>query len=42
MITDVGILTPLPGTDELALSAIYPGIPVEEARAAVGWPLAIA
>ncbi len=40
VITDVGILTPLPATDELALSALYPGIPVEEARAAVGWPLA--
>jgi glutaconate CoA-transferase, subunit B len=40
VITDVGILTPLPGTDELALSAVYPGISVDEARAAVGWPLA--
>ena len=29
------------GTDELALSAIYPGISIDEARAAVGWPLAI-
>ena len=41
VITDVGILTPLPVTDELALSAMYPGIPIEEACAAVGWPLAI-
>ena len=41
VITDVGILTPLPETDELALSELYPGIPVDEARAAVGWPLAI-
>ena len=41
VITDVGILTPLPRTDELALSAVYPGIPVEEAHAAIGWPLAI-
>jgi glutaconate CoA-transferase subunit B len=29
------------GTDELALSALYPGISVDETRAAVGWPLAI-
>ena len=41
VITDVGILAPQPGTDELALSAVYPGISVDEARAAVGWPLAI-
>jgi len=41
VITDVGILTPLPGTDELALSGAYPGISVEETRAAIGWPLAI-
>jgi glutaconate CoA-transferase subunit B len=40
VITDVGILTPLPETEELALSAVYPGISVDEARAAVGWPLA--
>jgi glutaconate CoA-transferase subunit B len=41
VITDVGILTPLPETDELALSAVYPDTPADEARAAVGWPLAI-
>ena len=41
VITDVGILTPRAGTDELALSAVYPGISVDETRAAVGWPLAI-
>jgi glutaconate CoA-transferase subunit B len=41
VITDVGILTPLPGTDEIALSATYPGISIEEAQAAVGWPLAL-
>jgi glutaconate CoA-transferase subunit B len=41
VITDVGILTPMPQTDELALSAVYPGIPVDEARAAVGWSLAL-
>jgi len=41
VVTDVGILKPQPG-GELALVAVYPGIPVEEARAAVGWPLAVA
>jgi glutaconate CoA-transferase subunit B len=41
VITDVGILTPLDGTDELALSAMYPGISIEESRAAIGWPIAI-
>jgi glutaconate CoA-transferase, subunit B len=41
VITDVGVLTPLPETDELALSALYPGIAVDEARAAVDWPLVV-
>ena len=41
VVTDVGILKPLPG-GELALVASYPGIPAEEARAAIGWPLAVA
>jgi glutaconate CoA-transferase subunit B len=41
VVTDVGVLKPQPG-GELALVAVYPGIPVEEARAAVGWPLAVA
>ena len=40
IVTDVGILKPLPETGEFALSATYPGIPVDEARAAIGWPLA--
>ncbi len=42
IVTDVGILKPLAESGEFALSVIYPGIPVEEARAAIGWPLAIA
>jgi len=42
VVTDVGILKPLPGSKELALSVTYPGIPAEEARAAIGWPLALA
>jgi glutaconate CoA-transferase, subunit B len=39
VITDFGILAPEPGTRELVLSALFPGATVEEARAAVGWPL---
>jgi len=42
IVTDVGILKPLPGSGEFALSVLYPGIPAEEALAAVGWPLAFA
>jgi glutaconate CoA-transferase, subunit B len=39
VITDFGILAPESGTRELVLSALFPGATVEEARAAVGWPL---
>ncbi|MGB5131837.1 MAG: CoA-transferase [Steroidobacteraceae bacterium] len=42
VVTDVGILNPLPDSKELALSVLYPGIPAEEARTAIGWPLASA
>ena len=42
VVTDVGILKPQAADGELALAVLYPGIPVEEARAAVGWPLAVA
>jgi glutaconate CoA-transferase, subunit B len=42
IVTDVGILKPQPDTGEFALAATYPGIPAEEAKAAVGWPLAVA
>jgi glutaconate CoA-transferase subunit B len=42
IVTDVGILKPQPASGEFALSVLYPGIPAEEARAAVGWPLAFA
>jgi len=31
-----------PGSDELQLSALYDGVTVDEARAAVAWPLAVA
>ena len=42
VITDFGELTPEPGSEELVLSALFPGVTVEEARAAVGWPLRFA
>jgi glutaconate CoA-transferase subunit B len=42
VITDFGLLAPAPGSDELALAALFPGVTVDEARAAVGWPLAVA
>jgi len=42
VVTDFGILTPAGDTHELKLTALFPGSTVEEARAAVGWPLAVA
>ncbi|HEU4531486.1 MAG TPA: CoA-transferase [Steroidobacteraceae bacterium] len=42
VITDFGVLRPNPHTDELELSALYPGVSVEAVRAATGWPLAVA
>ena len=39
VITDFGLLAPEPGTRELVLDALFPGATIEEARAAVGWPL---
>jgi len=42
VVTDFGILTPAEGSRELTLSALFPGTTIEEARAAIGWPLAIA
>ncbi len=42
VITDFGMLTPDPETEELQLSALYAGATVDEARAAVGWPLRMA
>jgi glutaconate CoA-transferase subunit B len=41
VVTDVGILKPQPG-GELALTEAYPGITPDQARAAVGWKLAVA
>jgi glutaconate CoA-transferase subunit B len=42
VITDFGILRPDPHTEELRLAGLYPGVTVEAARAATGWPLAAA
>jgi len=42
VVTDFGVLTPAEGSHELMLTALFPGSTVEEARAAVGWPLAVA
>lgn len=42
VITDFGVLRPEETTDELQLSGLYPGISIEAARAATGWPLQVA
>jgi glutaconate CoA-transferase subunit B len=42
VITDFGMLAPHPQTQELQLCALFCGVRMEEARAAVGWPLALA
>jgi glutaconate CoA-transferase, subunit B len=41
VITDFGILRPNPATDELELAALYPGVTIEAARKATGWPLQV-
>lgn len=42
VITDFGLLEPDPRSDELALTALFEGATVDEARNSVGWPLAVA
>ena len=42
VITDLGVLEPDPETCELTLTAVHPGVDVEQARAATGWDLAVA
>jgi glutaconate CoA-transferase, subunit B len=42
VITDLGVLRPHPQTDELQLTALYPGVTVEAAQKATGWPLRVA
>ncbi len=41
IITDLGILSPNPENRELELTSIHPGIPVDQVKAACGWPLRI-
>ena len=42
VVTDLGLLCPDPQTQELTLVALYPGVSVDEACLATGWPLAVA
>jgi glutaconate CoA-transferase subunit B len=42
VVTDFGVLEPHPQTDELQLTALYPGVTVEAVQAATGWPLMVA
>jgi glutaconate CoA-transferase, subunit B len=42
VITDLGILVPDPGTKELTLTSVHPGVPVEKVVAETGWPLKVA
>jgi len=42
VITDLGVLAPDPVTRELTLTALHPGVTVEQAKAATGWELKIA
>jgi glutaconate CoA-transferase subunit B len=42
VISDLGVLRPDPRTKELMLTSIHPGVTVEQAAAATGWPLKVA
>jgi glutaconate CoA-transferase subunit B len=42
VITDLGILEPDPGSRELVLTHVHPGVTAEQAREATGWDLKIA
>lgn len=42
VITDLGMLRPDPQTCELTLTAVHPGVDVEDVRAATGWQLRVA
>jgi glutaconate CoA-transferase subunit B len=42
VITDLGVLEPDAETCELTLTSLHPGVTVDQARAATGWPLAVA
>ncbi len=40
VITDLGLLRPRPGTLELELTHLHPGVALDQAREATGWDLA--
>lgn len=42
VITDLGVLEPDPGSNELLLVATHPGVEVSDVVAATGWPLMVA
>ncbi|HEY8302509.1 MAG TPA: CoA-transferase subunit beta [Jatrophihabitans sp.] len=42
VITDLGVLEPDPGTCELTLTAVHPGVTVDQVRDNTGWELAVA
>jgi glutaconate CoA-transferase, subunit B len=42
VITDLGVMQPDPNTEELILTALHPGVTVEQCKAATGWDLQIA
>jgi glutaconate CoA-transferase subunit B len=42
VITDFGVLTPHPESEELQLGGLFAEAGIDEARAAVGWPLRMA
>lgn len=42
VITDLGVLEPDPGTRELTLTRLHPGVTVEQAVTATGWELRVA
>ena len=41
VITDLGVLEPDPETSELVLTALHPGVSVEQVRAETGWELQV-
>jgi glutaconate CoA-transferase subunit B len=42
VVSDLGVLEPEPGTCELRLTRLHPGVEVDQVRAATGWPLRVA
>lgn len=42
VVTDLGVLAPEEGTNELVMTALHPGVTRDKATAATGWPLRFA